>query len=377
MEDIRKLVASNLLSILCEFDDPVLVDERNFNVFIDELFDLEKKEVYPLGEKSTLVFRKEVGLFDNGTKQDITQIATFLGEKKSRVVDLMEYGYSFLPMRLEVNNHKPICKMSSAIVNPDFKNDSIYNLGLPSRVLKRLEKNNIFTLRDLLCFNKADLNNMWITKTSFDLIANVIHSLGLKFYDELTPQERAFVVASSTEEEINNSSIGWICHIYDLLRNRAGKYSVGSIEDLKTFLIIHPIKECDAVLAKAAELGINLINDMALKYDSDISILGFSDDLVSFLKSQGILSVRDLTHRQMSFYRENDYLSEYDINFIFQAVHGVGLSFVDEVKPIVMNRGEDNKVIIPSINLTPSSVKSGYQSGSGYSIRKLRGKNYD
>ena len=79
----------------------------------------------------------------------------------------------------------------------------------------------------------------------------------------------------------------------------------------------------------------------------------------------------------MSFYRENDYLSEYEINFIFQAVHGVGLSFVDEVKPIVMNRGEDNKVIIPSINLTPSSVKSGYQSGSGYSIRKLRRNNHD
>ena len=153
-----------------------------------------------------------------------------------------------------VNNRDDMSKMSSLMLNPQYRNTDISKLNLNSRI-RRVLNNRVNTIYDLLSCGYDDLERLGLGIESIKVLIDKIHEFNLKIIDELTDEERKIIISMSSDEKINNSSLSWIKNIDRMVvRNISPNRNIGN---LKKYYLSTGILSNDA-LDDAKKVGIDL-----------------------------------------------------------------------------------------------------------------------
>ena len=200
------------------------------------LLDEDIKVIPPLDEKCTYIIRKRYGIYDSGKNQTLSVIANDLGITKQRVSILLDISQNLL---LSYVFRNPIDKISSIEISKDYellKNTSIQELCVDRMFLLNFTKNNIYTLSDLLTLSRYDLRKIFISKKceSIKYIIDKVHSLNLKFIDELDDKEKEILIKKSNKIRILNSS-SWFIDKNERL-NKVRKKEKISLNTIKSVL---------------------------------------------------------------------------------------------------------------------------------------------
>ena len=200
---------------------------------VEELYDLDREIVIPLDEIETFIFRKRYGILDNGVPQKIDSISTQkkIGyQKTSNMLESVMVKFAFRIKKMGKQMKKE--KMSS--LDLDDRREFLFNKSITSFSLSTICKNKlmksfIFTIGDLMEWSLMELGLIFGKKELQELI-NCIHSLDIRFLDELSKEEKSEIIKNAPESKILSSSPYWIDGIekikYEILKTMG-------IEDIK------------------------------------------------------------------------------------------------------------------------------------------------
>ncbi len=211
-------------------------DYHIINKIVDELYDLNKKNVLPLTEFETFVFRERYGITNKGIplSKEIMSKKYEIGYKK--IEKTINVTLSKLAFRINIiEKINKIDKMSSIDLDnyKKLQDVSVYSFQVSDFIKNKLMKNLIFDLKTLMQFSKKELTLLLNEKNLSELI-NYIHSLGIKFLDELSVNEKKEIIKNTEEEKIGNSSIYWIDGFGDLNNSFL---KLNQIKDIKSLII--------------------------------------------------------------------------------------------------------------------------------------------
>ncbi len=228
---------------------------------VDELYDLSKENVVPLTDLETFVFRKRYGIDNNGGPIKKQLLARKYQIDDNLVNKLMGVIISKLAFRINIiEKTEKIDKMSSIDTN-DKKNlqeISVYSFQVSDFIKSKLVRNLIFSLKDLMQLSKRELKNVFNGKNYNELI-NYINSLGIKFIDDLSINEKKEIISISSSEKINNSSVFFI----DGLNNLSNKFFKDyDINDIRSLIInINQLPDINRISVSNSIINLGL-NDL-------------------------------------------------------------------------------------------------------------------
>lgn len=316
---------------------------RDIDVAIDEICDLSVEIISHLTEQETLVLRKRLGVYNNGEKQTLATIAKELDKTLERIRQIENKAYIrminsiFRGSYIQVDNRT---KMSSLTNLEEYANYHISKLGLDRRLMGMLSVGTN-TLYDLLTYSYADFRKMGLGDTYYKQLSDKIHSLGLKFIEELTDEEKRIIVSTATKDMIANSSIDWISNLSQstlLMLSKGRKNTIGLLREY----IESGGKINEDAISYATSIGISIEKKSKLStsnteisieelLDTSIKNIEMSTRLFNKLNRHGFRTIRDIV-----IHTTNDF----DVLFntgtktkeeIFTLIHNFGLFFADEL----------------------------------------------
>ena len=204
---MNKITKENIYELL---EDKLKVtpdEEEELIKLVNELFDINKNAVIPLDNEETFAFRQRYGILNNGVPQSKEAICREynIGYKKFSII--MERVFVKLLFRIKkMNNYTKIDKINSLNTNDEkILNLSVSSLPINTLTKKKLMKEFIFTLQDLMEYGINELKHIIGVKELNNLI-DFIHSLNFKFLNELTDEEKKEIIDNNNIEVIGNSS---------------------------------------------------------------------------------------------------------------------------------------------------------------------------
>ncbi len=315
----------------------------NIDAAVDEICDLSLEIMSNLTQMETFVIRKRLGVYDNGKRQTLKTVGDVTGKTHERIRQIEAKAYRRIISSINRNSYASSdnkSRMSSLTNQKDYANFNISKLNLDRR-LRGMLYTKIETLYDLLSYSREDFRKMRLGITYFSQLSDKVHSLGFKFIEELTPEEKREIVASSSEEMINNSSIAWISDISKSSLWALSRENKTTIGMLKEFIENDGKINIEAV-NYASSIGINIgkkekissLNTqvpMEELLDTNIKNIEMSTRLFNVLNNHGFKTIRDIILHTTS---------DFDILFhqgvktkreLFDMIHDFGLFFANEV----------------------------------------------
>ena len=242
---------------------------ENINAIINDLCNLSMEIMPILTAQETFVLRKRLGVYDNGVFQNFETIAKETGKTSSEIreisLDMCSELTDAIFRGYYISRDKKT-KLSSLMNLEEYANFPFSKLGFDKAVNQRFHG----TLYDFLSYSRTDLSKMGFGDTMYEIYFK-IRSMGLKFIEDLTVEEKKAIIATSSEKMIDNSSVAWVTdigvpssysessRIYDFCYN-----SFETIGDLKHFIAnddeaYHKITE--EMIYYASSVGIFLVDN--------------------------------------------------------------------------------------------------------------------
>ena len=324
MNKISKIDLKDLLIKKFNEKDEVLVGK-----VVDEIYDLDIKEVFPLDDIETFVFRKRYGVYDDGLPISKENLEKQLNIGYIKIQKILERSFSKLGFRInKIEKRKKEEKMGSF---PSSKNKDILvtNLNISNGLKNTLMKLGVFTLKELLEISNIEYKRVVSDKLYIELV-DYIHLLDLKFLDELDEETKRKIFDNSSQEVIYNSTVHWL----DAFKEVPNRSNSKNIKDLINKINMYSNREKDIILKEINNRGIGFksLDDCSYEelFEMDISNIGLPKKCIDELRRIGInniFALISLTVHDLSTRFDLDYLT---IKNIINAVHSNGLVFVDE-----------------------------------------------
>lgn len=319
----------------------------NIEEALDEICDLSMDIMTHLTEVETFVVRKRLGVYDNGERQTLDAIAKATGKTRERIRQIENKTYSRIIRwlaRESYTQRDDKSKMSSLTIQEKYANVHISRLGIDRRMIEILSRGQITTLYDLLCYSHEDFQKMGLGKKYFGQLSDKIHSLGLKFIEELNDEEKRMVISASSKDMIDNSSIAWISNLNKSILSMLSKKRITTIGQLKEY-IENGGKINEEAVAYASSIGINIdkkpkltTEDVQISLeellDTSIKNIEMSTRLFNVLNRHGFKKLRDVvlnTTKQFDVLFNQGVVTKAEL---FNLIHNLGLFFADEASAI-------------------------------------------
>lgn len=299
-----------------------------------EIYDLNNKKVEPLSELETFIFRKRYGVLDSGipiTKEIMSQEYKISFMKLQNLLDDAFKKIGFRINHMEKRNK--ISKMSSYDREKSdiFITDTNFSTYLKNYFLN----NNIYTVKELLEYSLYDLEKKLSNKNYLQVV-NYVHSLGLKFIEELDIEEKKNIVTNSNTETIYNSSMFFVNHLKNIPTDELEKLNVNSVREITDKLNLFSKKDKISIMQDIIYENIPMkkINNYSLEelYNLDISNLGIDKKLYDILNSAEIKTIKDLISLKISDLSKVTRINNITINELVNKIHDLGLVFRDEME---------------------------------------------
>lgn len=352
---------SRIGHIKCNFCEEKM---DNIDEVLDEICNLSMNIMSLLTEAETFVVRKRLGVYDNGEKQTHRTIAEATSKSVTRISQIENKAYRciirYLYLARESYTPKDNkSKMSSLTIQEKYADVCISRLGIDKRIINTLVyRKNIKTLYDLLCYSYKDFQRMGLSKNSVSQFSDKIHSLGLKFIEELTDEEKRKIIFVSSKYMIDNSSISWISNL------DKSSLSITTIDQLRKY-IQNDGKINDEAIAYASSIGINIAKKPKLTnenveisfeelLDTSIRNIEMSTRLFKALDRRGFKTLRDVvlnTTKQFDILFNQGVVTKTEL---FNLIHNFGLFFADEAPTIKLY----SKEISTQLDTTADGHKS-------------------
>lgn len=355
--------------------------KSNIVVFINELYDLERKAVAPLTKKETFAVRKFYGVLDNGIIQDKKEVAKTMKLNSPDIANKIRFGAVYnLRIRLELSGttSNELSIFDTSIIDKSLSEMAVGELEINDTTFSLLLTSKIFNMGDLLTYKTSTIKALIRNKTYVSKLIEEVHKLGLRFIDELTRTEKeSAIIQTVDEEKLLNSDISWL-GLDKLLESKARSIGVHRIKDLTKVIITS-----QELLKRLKELG---IDDMILNRNKNIPNMTYSNlsinDMGFSIKTRAILlgtGVKDLQQLRAFTIDEVITLCKKDKRYyeeIIDKVHSYGLLFskeveqpkktlddVDEFDVHILNHQESLQMQIKNLNLPPRAGNAILRSG--------------
>ena len=159
------------------------VDEKDYKFvkqMVDELYDLSDNKVLSLNSRETFIIRKLCGILDNGVKQSIKEICSYLRCPIKRGSENIKSAFDTLHKYFKTYVYNETIKLNKS----DLLKSNLKYLNLDDYTYIRLREKGIYTLEDLIeYFNKGFSNRYnYITTSDMDKIPfliNLVEEKGL------------------------------------------------------------------------------------------------------------------------------------------------------------------------------------------------------
>lgn len=329
----------------------------NIEEALNDICDLSMNMSY-LNEFETFVVRKQLGVYDNGERQKTRTIAEVTGRTIGSIQQIETQAYRIIINALDSKAYYPKdkkIKMSSLSIQEKYANIPISRLGIDRKTL-----NGAITLNDLLCYSRKEFQNMGLGEKSLSKLRDKIHSLGLKFIEELTDEEKKIIISASSKDMIDNSSIAWIEN-NNIKLSRARKTTIGQLREY----IENDGKINEEVIAYASSIGIDIGKKPKLTtenievsleelLDTSIKNIEMSNRLFNILNRHGFKTLRDVvlnTTKQFDILFNNSSVTKAEL---FDLIHRFGLFFADEAPAMKLYSEE----ISTQLDTTTDVIKS-------------------
>ncbi|MBQ9071699.1 MAG: hypothetical protein IJY25_00885 [Bacilli bacterium] len=321
------------------------IAEENLLVFVNGLYEISTSVVKPLSKNETFLFRKKYGIFDKGVYQPLYNV-------EGSPVHNSDIKITMKIANTEIKKYIKIKKIEIEQLSVfDVYTDKIYladkqlgELDLCSQTdFEKLRKKGIFTLKDLLQYDRKTIEVIILSKTPF--IKN-IYNLGLKFISEITPEEKEQAIKRNSIDKILNSDISWLGLSREIEYYLKKTQCINKIRDIGRSSYID--KEATNRLKKL-ELSFLLNSSNKKEYNItdeflnlDISKLNICVSAYNCLKRSGINTIRDLISKDTKDLLMIRNLSSNSYSDIIQKVHRLGLYFNDEREVIKLESEVEN-----------------------------------
>lgn len=235
---MNRIDKEDILILLMKKINPETLQEKNsINRIVNELYDLNRTVILPLDEMETFLFRKRYGILDNGipqTNEFISKQYNVAYTKLKKTLDLIMVKLIFRVKKIE--KRVKIEKMSS--IDREARKEEIAEvlvsaLPLSTSCKNRLTKAFLFTIKDIMEWSLKELNTI-LGKKDFSELISYIHSLNVRFLDELTPEERKEIILNSDSSLVSPSSAYWIPGTESISVESLKEWG---IEDIKTLYL--------------------------------------------------------------------------------------------------------------------------------------------
>lgn len=336
----KNIIKKNLMKELC-LKQSTLYDKL-FDEYVDEICDLSVNIVTALSETDTKYLRTRLGLYNNGEIQPYRVIADSSNNLAQNICVAMHKIYNNMRNRIisgSVNNRDDMSKMSSLMLNPQYRNTDISKLNLNSRI-RRVLNNRVNTIYDLLSCGYDDLERLGLGIESIKVLIDKIHEFNLKIIDELTDEERKIIISMSSNEKINNSSLSWIKNIDRMVvRNISPNRNIGNLKKyyLSTGVLsndaLDDAKKVGIDLGKFKMSAIDIINSrMSFEELLELPLINvdFSLRIYNALNRWGLKTIGDIVKLNVKEIRKIRGINEVGIDEITDLIHSIGLNFRNE-----------------------------------------------
>lgn len=220
-------------------------DEEIYLVMlIEELYNTKNSIVAPLDEEETFVFRKRFGILDNGIPQSKEVICKEynIGYKKyPSIMEKILYKFMF-----RIKNYSKRIKKekinSLNTLDKDILEKPISSFPLGNNINSKLMKSYIFTLKDLMEYSEKELKSI-LSPVEIDLLISYIHSLNIKFLNELDESEKKAIVENYDLEVIGNSSPYFIDKVDKYSYDSLTRNGINDVKSLIENVFIFPTRD--------------------------------------------------------------------------------------------------------------------------------------
>jgi len=334
---MNKISKSDLEELFIKKFNLTNKESASLENLVNELYDQNKKTVLPLTELETFVFRKRYGITNNGIPIPKEAISKDYNIGYQKVQKLLNSSLTKFLYRINILDRRVKEKRFSTFYLKRNEDSIIDYTNLNQDTIKLLKKENILTLSDLLELGRIEIKDIVGEKRALDIIS-YIHSLGYRFIDELTINEKKNIISKYSKEVIDNTSIYFLDSVkkidYDTLKNINAK-------TIKDFIIkkeLLPKKSKMLVAKEIIDMGYEIprtdYRSQEELLDLDIAILQLNKSTYELLKGNQINKVRDLVVLRKDDISILPFLTIRKVNEIINKVHQIGLLFSDEVQKL-------------------------------------------
>lgn len=178
------------------------VDEKDYKFvkqMVDELYDLRDNKVLSLNSRETFIIRKLCGILDNGVKQSIKEICSYLRCPIKDGNENIESAFDTLHKYFKTYVYNETIKLNKS----DLLKSNLKYLNLDDYTYINLREKGIYTLEDLIeYFNKGFSNRYnYITVSDMDKIPSLINLVEEKGLTKEELEEKKRKEKEEQEEE--------------------------------------------------------------------------------------------------------------------------------------------------------------------------------
>ena len=342
-----------------KIDDSKLYDDK-ISYITKSLLDLSKPVIPPLGSDYTYILRMHYGILNNGKKETLNFIGNIIGMTREgiRQILIRSKRELFLYIYNSSKVRKRISTLELDSMYSELKNyPAVYFIN-DSRIYRAFNKNNIYTLEDLLSYSSEELKICGIGEGSLSKVIKNIHLNGYRFIDELTKEEKRMLIYKSDINKLLNSSPWLISGFEELKYGIKLKFNsrfntimnlmsiVNSDEYEISYIVINELISLglsvdSSIIIKSnltkAKYMSNIVNDVIKQgcnlsdiLNLDCLALNIRNSTKKILFMAGIEKIGDLINYRITDLNRIKNLDQVRLNEVIRNIHSLGLLFRDE-----------------------------------------------
>ncbi len=250
-----------------EIDNHELYDDK-ISYITKSLLDLSKPIIPPLGSDYTYILRMHYGVFNNGKGETLNFIGNKVGITREGIRQILVRSKKELFLYI-YNSSKVRKRISTLELDPMYSKLKDYPavcFANNSRVYTSFNRNNIYTLEDLLSYSYEELKICGVGERSLNKLIENVHLSGYRFIDELTKDEKRMLIYKSDITKLLNSSPWLIDGVEEL------KHDIKATFNNKSNTIMNLISLINSDKYEISPLIINELINLGLSVDSSIMI---------------------------------------------------------------------------------------------------------